>query len=109
MKKPLILIVVTVALAFLFGCYMHNQKKDFQADDGTVKKRGTITYIDLEGGFFGIMAEDKNKYVPINLPKGFQRDGLKVIFEGVIRPDLAGIHMWGAYIELSTIKERHGL
>jgi hypothetical protein len=75
---------------------MENNEKNFTAT-------GTVVFVNLEGGFFGIITDDGNKYVPLNLPKEFQKDRLKVKFDARFRPDLLGIHMWGTYIEITNI------
>jgi hypothetical protein len=67
-----------------------------------VEATGIIKYVDLEGGFYGIIVDDKH-YVPINLSKEFEMDGLKVKFKAKIRKDLVSIHMWGILIELTDI------
>ena len=65
---------------------------------------GTITYIGVEGGFYGIVTNQEN-YDPINLPSTYAVDGLKVEFKAKIREDLVSIHMWGILIELTYIKK----
>ncbi|MBA7603669.1 hypothetical protein ES703_10784 [subsurface metagenome] len=69
-----------------------------------VEATGIIKYVDLEGGFYGIIADDKH-YVPVNLSKEFEMDGLKVKFKAKIRKDLVSIHMWGILIELTHINK----
>jgi inhibitor of cysteine peptidase len=75
---------------------MKNNEKFFTAT-------GTVVFVKLEGGFFGIITDNGNRYVPINLRKEFQKDGLKIKFEAQLRPELSGIHMWGKYIEITNI------
>ena len=69
-----------------------------------VEATGKIKYVDLEGGFYGIIADDKH-YVPVNLSKEFEINGLKVKFKAKIRKDLVSIHMWGILIELTSIEK----
>ena len=72
----------------------------------TIKGTGTIRYLDIEGGFYGIVADDGNDYDPINLSSDFsdfQEDGLRVTFEGRVRDDLDSLHMWGIIIELTAV------
>lgn len=66
--------------------------------------RGMVRYIDLEGGFYGLIADDGARYDPLNLPADFRRDGLRVEFEGKVRDDLVGIHMWGRIFEIERIE-----
>jgi hypothetical protein len=69
---------------------------------------GTVKYINLEGGFYGIVGDDGQSYDPINLASDFQQDGLRIRFEARTRSDLANVHMWGTLIEIISIEELGG-
>ena len=73
-------------------------------DEQRVGGRGTVRYIGLEGGFYGIVADDSSQYFPLNLPAQFKQDSLRVEFKGVIK-DTPTIYMWGRTIELSFIRK----
>ncbi len=64
---------------------------------------GTVTYFDLEGGFFGIVTNDLEYYLPLNLPPEFERNGLKITFNAVADPDVMTIQMWGTPIRILSI------
>ena len=64
---------------------------------------GTVVWIDLEGGFFGILGDDGKQYDPLNLPAEFQIDGLRVVLSARIRDDAASAHMWGYLITIDNI------
>ena len=64
---------------------------------------GTIEYIELEGGFFGIVASDGEYYLPLNLPAGFAVDGLEVTFTGRTAPEINTIYMWGTPVTVVSI------
>jgi len=64
---------------------------------------GTVAYVELEGGFYAIIAEDGKRYDPMNLPNSFRTDGLKVTVKAKLRPDAAGFHMYGPIIEVVDI------
>ena len=66
---------------------------------------GTVRYIALEGGFYGIRGDDGHNYDPINLPREFRVDGKRIVFGAMERPDLGSFHMWGIIIELLQIEE----
>ena len=68
-----------------------------------INDSGTVTYNNLEGGFYGIVGTDDAKYDPINLPDDFRTDGTRVRFTAYKRDDMTGFHMWGQIIELRTI------
>jgi len=76
-----------------------------QTENGRiVRDNGTVVYIELEGGFYGIITEQDKQYNPINLPEAFKQDSLSVYFEGRIREDIVSIQQWGTIIELSSIR-----
>ena len=51
------------------------------------------------------MSDDGEHYDPINLPKEFQIDGLKVEFELEEDHFMVGIHMWGIYVTIINIEK----
>ncbi len=69
-----------------------------------IEGTGTIIYLNLEGGFYGIISNDKH-YKPINLPPEIETDGLRVKFKAKIRKNFVSIHMWGILIELTYINK----
>ncbi len=75
-------------------------------DNGdTFVSTGTVVFLALEGGFYGIKGDDGNKYDPINLSAEFQKDGLRVRFEAKELTDRASFHMWGKIIEIKHIEK----
>jgi len=69
---------------------------------------GTITRVDLEGGFFGIVADDGKRYEPANLDAKYQRDGLRVAFEATPAGDTMSARMWGTPVNLTLEEEIPG-
>lgn len=68
---------------------------------------GTITYVDLEGGFYGIVDEAGNRYLPLDLPPEFEKDGLRVVFRAVPARDRMSIQMWGVPVQLESIERQN--
>ena len=66
---------------------------------------GTVTRIDLEGGFYGIVGDDGKKYDPLDLDEKYRRDGLRVAFEAEEATGMATTHMWGTPVNLTFIEE----
>ena len=66
---------------------------------------GTVTHEDLEGGFYGIVADDGTKYEPLDLDPKYQLDGLRVAFETTPAGDTVSTRMWGTPVHLSLIEE----
>jgi hypothetical protein len=67
---------------------------------------GTVTYIDLEGGFWAIIGLNGQKLLPINeLPETFLEDGLAVRVE--VEPvEVMTFFQWGETVELHHIERR---
>ncbi|MDH4129339.1 MAG: hypothetical protein OEV44_11320 [Spirochaetota bacterium] len=97
MKKISFILLIIVNLMMITSC--SNSKEN------VIKSYGTIKYIAAEGGFYGIIADNGEKYDPINLDKNYQQDGLRVYFEAKLRPDLTSFHMWGIIIEIIKINK----
>jgi len=66
---------------------------------------GTVKYISLEGGFYGIVTDDGKSLDPLNLSKEYQVDGKRIQFKYIEKSDMASFHMWGMIIEIIEIKE----
>ncbi len=93
---PTILLVLALALLGLMGCV--GEGEDIVSETGTVK------YIDLEGGFYGIISDNGEHYDPINLGQEFQEDALRVLITAKILEDVATTRMWGRPIEIIKIE-----
>jgi len=65
---------------------------------------GLIKYVELDGGFFGIMTEDGAKYFPEYLKPDFKQDGLNVRAVALPQEQILGIQMWGTPIEILKIE-----
>jgi hypothetical protein len=68
----------------------------------TVNFKGTVRYVAIEGGFWGLVSEDGKNYEPANLGQEFRHDGLAVQVAAAVinRPN---INMWGTTIEVTAI------
>ena len=66
---------------------------------------GTVIFLDLEGGFYGIRGDDGEDYYPVRLDEEFQVHGLRVSFESEPAKDVVTIHMWGIPVNLIFIEE----
>jgi len=94
MNKNLIVsgIVVLLICVGLSGCVV----------GPIINDTGTVTYIDIEGGFYAIIgAED---YDPLNLPDELKVEGLQVCFKAVMYNGPT-FHMWGFPIILIEIEK----
>ena len=98
-KKTFIALSICVSLIIItVGSYIYNLNELY------IHTTGTVKYMDFEGGFYGIIADDGSRYDPMNLPEGFKIDGLRVIFSAIIKRDFVSFHMWGIVIEIIDIQ-----
>jgi len=72
--------------------------------DDIISGTGTINHINLEGGFYGITADDGRKYLPKSLAREFKVDGLHVRFQVKILTGVATIYMWGTPVDVLSIE-----
>ena len=96
MNRNLLIVGISVLLICvgLSGCVENN----------IVIGNGEIRYIDLEGGFYGIVSDDDEHYDPVNLPLDFEEDGLRVEYKLKILENQSSFHMWGTIVEIIEIR-----
>ena len=93
--KKIFLVLFAIVLFAAFTC-TESEKE--------VSGKGTVIYFDLEGGFYGIVTDKGDHFLPENLTKEFQQDSLRVYFEGVITNKVT-IQMWGKTVKLTKIEK----
>lgn len=98
--------VITLNVLFLFvmtiltGC-----APTYKEPDGTsFRFQGTVKYIDIEGGFYGIVSENGDRYNPLDMPPSFKVDGLRVQVTARKSDDVATIMMWGTPVHIVDIE-----
>lgn len=66
---------------------------------------GSIKYVNLSGGFWGIEGDNGQKYTPVGkLPSSLQKEGTRV--KATLQPVSSfGIFMWGQDVEVKSISE----
>jgi hypothetical protein len=69
-----------------------------------VQGTGTVRYFEMEGGFYGIDADSGGHYRPVNLPKDYAKDGLRIRFCAQRLEGIMSIHMWGIPVEIVEMK-----
>ncbi len=74
------------------------------ASDGIIRATGIIQFQDLEGGFWGIVADDGRKFDALNLEPNFKKEGLRVRFEAKPETDRMSTRMWGTMVTLTHIE-----
>ena len=66
--------------------------------------KGKVTYLEFEGGFWGILGEDGAKYRPVDaLPAAVRSDGCRIVAE--LEPaNVMSLTMWGQNVRIIKIK-----
>jgi hypothetical protein len=82
------------------GC----QRRPPRGGQHMVQSHGTVVFVDIEGGFYGIISRHRQRYNPLNLPSTHQRDSLPVYFEGRVREDVVTAQQWREPLELLSIR-----
>ncbi len=96
----LIIVFALIGAVIAGGCVAFGGE---DTSTGHISGNGTVTYVDLEGGFYGIVADDGERYLPENLPEDYRQDGLRVTFDADIVNDTATIQQWGTPIEIVSV------
>jgi len=68
-----------------------------------VSATGVIRFIDIEDGFFGIVADDGTQYIPDSLPAEYQVNGIRVSFTGIAEQPSPNVRMWGTPLHLNSL------
>ena len=67
---------------------------------------GIVSYVDLEGGFYGIITDKGVHHNPVNLQVAYRVDGLRITYKYKTLQDVASIQMWGTPIEIFEVREQ---
>ena len=82
------------------SCSNHDARP---ADPNVITATATVQHQDIEGGFYGLVADDGTKYDPGTLPEAFRKDGLRVKFTAR-KTSAMTIRMWGTTVEIDHIE-----
>jgi hypothetical protein len=98
-------LAVIAALVMAAGCVQEG-KEENRAN--LVTGNGTIQFVDLEGGFYGITAGDGSRYYPLDLPPEFEDDGIPVSFSLAIAPENGTVAQWGRPVFIKSLRSTAG-
>ena len=109
LKKTVIVfgaILIVTGFLFLLNEY---RMRSLYGSFPLISGKGTVRFLEFEGGFWGIIGDDGGKYdiylFDSFFPEGFQVNGLRVQFSGYRLDSGSPMHMWGAYIVLIDISK----
>jgi hypothetical protein len=80
-----------------------SDKTNIIAKGEGIMLQGTVRYMNLEGGFWGIVADNGQKILPKNLPAEYRKDGLRLSFSAQEITGMMTIQQWGTLSSLSDI------
>lgn len=69
----------------------------------TIHLTGHVEYLNIQGGFFGIIGDDGQKYQPTNLPPKVRTNGLPIKFNATINDNIVSSFMWGTIVDVSDV------
>lgn len=99
-------IAILTVLLLGAGCAPSEEASDASSDrvppEDIISAVGTVRYIDLEGGFYGIIADDSTRYNPDSLGASLREDGLRVRFRAERREEMT-VQMWGVPVTIIDI------
>jgi hypothetical protein len=72
-------------------------------DPDLITGSGTVQRLEIEGGFYGIVADEGAHYDPGELDARFRRDGLRVRFDLRRNPGQASMRQWGTLVTVVRI------
>lgn len=64
----------------------------------------TVTFFNLEGGFFGLVTKEGKHWLPMNLKKEFHQHGAVIKVKGKEIKDMMTIQQWGTPFSITHIE-----
>src|SRR2546423_4334661 len=97
-------VVLLFTFAFVGACKMTPPISSGCAPENTCVN-GTVTHMELEGGFWAIRGDDGVTYDPAGgLASEFQQQGLRVYMVARKEPAMASIHMAGPIVSIISLR-----
>ena len=102
MRTLELIFLILVLAVLLLGCAeVQTTTDDEENGNGNLTLNCTVRYVELEGGFYGLICGDE-KYYPVNLPEEYRQDGLRVCVVARIA-NVTTFTMWGTPVEVLAI------
>ncbi len=70
-----------------------------------MKITGTVKYIDIGTGCWGIVDDRGRQYRPINFPKNLEKEGLKARVTAKKVEEEFSVFMWGEAVEIVSYEK----
>jgi len=104
---------ITFSLMFSLLCFSCVDNKalittpnEFKApeQEKVTWQTATVIFVKLEGGFYGLLAQDGSKLLPINLAPQYQIPNTTLNIQGKKIEDMMTIQQWGVPFEIINVE-----
>lgn len=111
-----ILVSLSLCLVVLSSCSQANhnlveQKNNVkpEAQKMTTEKEMvwhavTVKYLEMEGGFYGLVSDKGDKFLPRNLAKEYQLPGTQLKVKGEVIKGMITIQQWGKVFNITDVE-----
>jgi hypothetical protein len=102
-----------ISLVFITGALIACQQQSEQpmnklsSEQTGVKEisfTATVKHMKMEGGFYGLLTEEGQQWLPMNLKKEFKKHGAVVKVKGHEIKDMMTIQQWGKPFSITDIQ-----
>jgi len=102
-----------ISVVLITGALMACQQKSGQSmnklssEPAGVKEvsfTATVKYMNIEGGFYGLLTKEGQRWLPMNLKNEFKKNGAVVKVVGHELKDIMTIQQWGKPFSITDIK-----
>jgi hypothetical protein len=64
----------------------------------------TVKYLEMEGGFYGLVSDKGDKFLPRNLAKEYQLPGTQLKVKGEVIKGMITIQQWGKVFNITDVE-----
>lgn len=97
-------VLMTLSSSNMFATELAALERLSESDKLAIAFTATVNYVDLEGGFIGLVTEANEQYIPVNLQSQLEPlVGTSVtVTAAYAEKDAVSIYMWGKLIYVSA-------
>ncbi|NQZ21687.1 MAG: hypothetical protein HRT53_06460 [Colwellia sp.] len=103
------IISVVFITSVLISCQLKSEQSmhKFSSEQPGLKEvsfTATVKYIKVEGGFYGLLTKDGQRWLPMNLKNKFKQNGTVIKVVGHEINDMMTIQQWGKPFSITDIQ-----
>lgn len=103
------IVSVVFITSVLISCQLKSEqsKNKISSEQSGVKEvsfTATVKYIKVEGGFYGLLTKEGQRWLPMNLKNEFKKHGAVVKIKGHGIKDMMTIQQWGKPFSITDIQ-----